>query len=127
MPTDLTSYLVKVRHIDAVLRSSNPNYTKIKPIPETYISPTLPSVTPNISIGEPMDLISVKTILKTTWTTADAANHRIPRAGAEKYAKRAYYLENKLAASATTLVIELESTPKHVGRKTSQEMWRKKL
>ncbi|KAI0992342.1 hypothetical protein K3495_g15844, partial [Podosphaera aphanis] len=30
LPTDLTSYLVEVRHIDAVLRSSNPDYTNNK-------------------------------------------------------------------------------------------------
>ncbi|VCU39461.1 Bgt-20629-2, partial [Blumeria graminis f. sp. tritici] len=99
MPTDLTSYLVEVRHIDAVLRSSDPNYTKSKPVSGTYFPSTLPfSAITSTPIGEPMDLSSATTIPKTTWTAVDAATHRIPQTEAEKCAKRSYCFENKLCS-----------------------------
>lgn len=65
LPTDLISYLVEVRHIDAVFRSSNPSYTKSKhstnshhlyspPIPKfTTLATPSPSTPP---AREPMDL-----------------------------------------------------------------------
>ncbi|KAF5179766.1 Reverse transcriptase domain protein [Thalictrum thalictroides] len=99
MPTDLSSYLVEVRHIDAVLRSSNPSYTKIKSTPSIFhplISPI--NSTNTQTLDDPMDLSAAKTVSSTIWTTKDAAAHRIPRNEAEKAAKRSYCFENNLCS-----------------------------
>lgn len=45
-----------------------------------------------------MDLSASNLNCYFTWTSTDAANHRIPRNEAEKYAKRAYCLEKKLCS-----------------------------
>ena len=107
LPKDLTSYLVEVRHIDSVLRSSNPNYTKSKystnshhifspPVPNFT---TLPASSPTSPpAGEPMDLSASSLNRNITWTAVDATKHRIPRNEAERCAKRAYCYENKLCS-----------------------------
>ena len=107
LPKDLTSYLVEVRHIDSVLRSSNPNYTKSKysinshhifspPVPNFT---TLPASSPTSPpAGEPMDLSASSLNRNITWTAVDATNHRIPRNEAERCAKSAYCFENKLCS-----------------------------
>ena len=57
LPTDLTSYLVEVRHINAVLRSTNPTYTKSKSTLNTYqpiVQPVIPPGSPPME--DAMDL-----------------------------------------------------------------------
>ncbi|KAI0992991.1 hypothetical protein K3495_g15193, partial [Podosphaera aphanis] len=102
LPDDLTSYLVEVRHIDAVLRSSNPGYTKEKSNASNHHHSSLPvpnsTAPPNPFAADPMDLSASNLGRNITWTSTDAANHRIPRNEAEKCAKRAYCFENKLCS-----------------------------
>lgn len=99
MPADLCSYLVEVRHIDAVLRSSNPNYTKNKPSFTSSFQALRPmNAQYHAAGGDPMDLSASKASTHITWTTRDATNHRIPRNEAEKLAKRDYCFENNLCS-----------------------------
>ncbi|KAI1000354.1 hypothetical protein K3495_g7842 [Podosphaera aphanis] len=103
IPKDLNSYLVEVRHINAVLRSANPNYTKNKPSVSNYYSlalflpapTTLPATQPD---GDLMDLNVANLSHMITWNANDAANHRIPRNEVEKCVKRAFCFENKLCS-----------------------------
>ncbi|KAI0992272.1 hypothetical protein K3495_g15914 [Podosphaera aphanis] len=101
LPTDLTSYLVEVRHIDAVLRSSNPDYTNNKVIPQGNYHPLISPIHNQAIIPpeDPMDLsaarISPPTVM---WSSTDAINRRKPINEAEKIAKRAYCFENKICS-----------------------------
>ncbi|VDB96360.1 Bgt-51754 [Blumeria graminis f. sp. tritici] len=94
LPTDLTSYLIEVRHIDAVLRSSNPNYTTSSLSSGSHSSLPLPSTASPPPPGDPMNLSAAKISPVIVWTSSDAENHRIPRNEAEKSAKRNYCFEN---------------------------------
>ncbi|KAI1003556.1 hypothetical protein K3495_g4646 [Podosphaera aphanis] len=82
LPNDLTSYLVEVRHINAVLRSSNPCYTKDKSNSSNHHHSSLPipnSTAPsNPFAADPMDLSASNLGRNITWTSADAVNQRIP-------------------------------------------------
>ena len=98
LPTDLTSYLIEVRHIDAVLRSTNPSYTTSSLSSVSHSSLPLPITASRPPPGDPMDLSAAKLNPTIVWTSSDAANHRIPRNEAEKSAKRNYCFENKLCS-----------------------------
>lgn len=90
IPTDLTSYLIEVRHIDAVLRSTNPNYTT------SSLASGSHSSLPLYSTASPLSAAKISPAI--VWTSSDAENHRIPRNEAEKSAKQNYCFENKLCS-----------------------------
>ena len=85
LPMDLTSFLIEARHIDAVLRSSDPQYTKA------------PNVLSILS-REMIDSSVSKSTQFAIWSPTDTENHRISRHDKERSAKPKYCFENKLCS-----------------------------
>ncbi|KAI1007212.1 hypothetical protein K3495_g996 [Podosphaera aphanis] len=99
LSTDLTSYLVEVRYIDAVLRSTNPTHTKGKSTLNTYQPTVQPVISPDSPpMEDAMDLSASKIGPSVTWTAVHAANRRIPRNDAARQVKRTYCFKNKLCS-----------------------------
>jgi len=102
--TTVEGIIQQLRTQDRKARDADPSYHKKKSGKPSNLdtTPQIPSATPQIDVGDPMDLSVMGAKLprgkKYIWTREDCDNRKTPKTEEEREAKKKYWKDNKLCS-----------------------------